>query len=271
LSAPDVLALDFDGVLCDGRPEYFEASARTYAHFWSPSTLRVPGLRERFAALRPVIMSGWEMPTLLRALVLGASDRKVLAAWPAVRDATLGATAGERARLIERIREVMDAVRRDWIWLDRDGWLDANRPYAPLDRVRAVVNAVPHSAVVTTKEGEFARLILARWKVEVADVQGKETGEHKCENLLGLMDRHAAGGAPPRVWFVEDRLETLEHVVRCSANEPRLRDVGLFLAAWGYTTPRARTIARRHPRIRLLTLARFLDPATWDASPRPTG
>lgn len=258
MSAPDVLALDFDGVLCDGRPEYFEASARTYAHFWSPRTLRGARLAARFSTLRPVIMSGWEMPALLRALVLGVSDRKILAAWPSVREETLAAARVDRAALVDRIRTVLDTARRDWIWLDRDGWLDANRPYAPLDRVRAVVNAAPQTVVVTTKEGEFARLILERWKVDVADVQGKETGEHKCENLLGLIARQPAGGPPPRVWFVEDRLETLECVVRCSAGEPRLRDVGLFLAAWGYTTPRARAIARRHGRIRLLTLATFL-------------
>ena len=27
---PDILTLDFDGVLCDGMQEYFEASRRTY-------------------------------------------------------------------------------------------------------------------------------------------------------------------------------------------------------------------------------------------------
>ena len=31
---PDVLALDFDGVLCDGMQEYFETSRRTYTQAW---------------------------------------------------------------------------------------------------------------------------------------------------------------------------------------------------------------------------------------------
>ena len=59
------------------------------------------------------------------------------------------------------------------------------------------------------------------------------------------------------VWFVEDRLETLECVVTCSRRDPRLADVELLLAAWGYTTPASRSAARRHPRIRLLTLPQF--------------
>src|SRR5256885_12173165 len=37
---PTILALDFDGVLCEGRGEMFETSSRTYSHFWSPATLK---------------------------------------------------------------------------------------------------------------------------------------------------------------------------------------------------------------------------------------
>ena len=38
---PNILALDFDGVLCDGMREYFETSRRTYVHIWPNET--VPG------------------------------------------------------------------------------------------------------------------------------------------------------------------------------------------------------------------------------------
>jgi hypothetical protein len=31
---PDILALDFDGVCCDGMREYFETSRRTHALIW---------------------------------------------------------------------------------------------------------------------------------------------------------------------------------------------------------------------------------------------
>ena len=34
MNIPDILALDFDGVLCDGMREYFEASRRTYMRVW---------------------------------------------------------------------------------------------------------------------------------------------------------------------------------------------------------------------------------------------
>jgi hypothetical protein len=57
-------------------------------------------------------------------------------------------------------------------------------------------------------------------------------------------------GQPPRLWFVEDRLETLRHVT----THPDLDDVALFLADWGYNTPATREAVRRDHRIHLLSL-----------------
>ena len=68
MTVPDILALDFDGVLCEGSREYFETSRRTYARVWPHAP--GPGAErfEAFRALRPVIETGWEMPLLLRAI-----------------------------------------------------------------------------------------------------------------------------------------------------------------------------------------------------------
>jgi hypothetical protein len=108
--------------------------------------------------------------------------------------------------------------------------------------------------LVTTKEGAFARMILEHWDVPLAEVHGKEAGEHKCLNLRALIAGFTAErGRRPRLAFVEDRLETLQHVV----THPDLDDVALFLAAWGYNTEAAREVARADPRIRLLTLEQF--------------
>jgi hypothetical protein len=63
MTVPAVLALDFDGVVCDGRPEYFETAWQAYVTAWPrPLTSTRPGeIAERFGALRPLIESGWEM------------------------------------------------------------------------------------------------------------------------------------------------------------------------------------------------------------------
>jgi hypothetical protein len=108
--------------------------------------------------------------------------------------------------------------------------------------------------LVTTKEGEFARRILDHWGVRLADIQGKEAGTHKCDNLRELIAGYTAtSGRRPRLWFVEDRLETLGHV----ATHADLDDVQLFLAAWGYNTAAARAAARGDARIRVLELDTF--------------
>jgi phosphoglycolate phosphatase-like HAD superfamily hydrolase len=258
-----VLALDFDGVLCNGLREYFEASRRAAMRVWPVPTLRGrPALRARFDRLRPVIMSGWEMPVLLRALALGVAERRVRAAWPDVRETVVGG-GEDRNALVARLRHALDDVRRDWIRNDPRGWLAAHQPYAPPARLRTVLASAARVVVVTTKEGEFARRILSSWGLHVDDVQGKEAGEHKCDNLLAVRERDAGS----RVAFVEDRLETLECVARCSARDPRLADIGLFLASWGYTTPAARAIARHHPRIRLLSLRDFIRGVAACAAP----
>ena len=60
MGGPAILALDFDGVLCDGIREYFESAWRTYRRL-RPGTPPAPprGLVERFARLRPLVESGW--------------------------------------------------------------------------------------------------------------------------------------------------------------------------------------------------------------------
>jgi phosphoglycolate phosphatase-like HAD superfamily hydrolase len=254
---PDILALDFDGVLCDGRPEYFESSCRACRRLWPDTTARLAAAREDFWRLRPVIKSGWEMPLLVLALVSGGSARSILRDWPGVRDARLASLGGERDGIVRTIATTLDDVRRRWIDENPDEWLASHESYAPLDLVRRLVAEPRHTAVVTTKEGEFARRILDGWRVPIADVQGKEAGEHKCENLLNLLETGTREGRAPTLWFVEDRLETLACVVRCSRRERRLARVRLFLAAWGYTTPATRAAARRGRRIRLLRLSQF--------------
>ena len=234
---PDVLALDFDGVLCDGMREYFETSRRTYAKAWPEEPAPGEDLLPAFRRLRPVILSGWEMPLLVRAIILERPEAAILANWAAVRDEVAASSPRHGDALIGFLKTALDQVRRDWIAGDRRGWLGLNVPYCGLDEVRRLVAEPERAVVVTTKEGEFTRLVLDDWQVRMADVQGKETGSHKCDNLRALIAAYqTAHGRRPRLAFVEDRLETLEHVT----THPDLEDVSLFLAAWGYNTPETR-------------------------------
>jgi hypothetical protein len=259
MTIPDILALDFDGVCCDGLREYFETSRRTCARVWPLEEPPPDQAFVAFCALRPVILSGWEMPVLLRAITRGVPRAEILGDWERVRAGIVAAGSPAGDVLIARLGQALDEVRREWIAADEAGWIALHTPYGSVDELRRLVAEPSRSVLVTTKEGEFARRILDHWGVRLADVQGKETGVHKCLNLRALIATwQAEHGSRPRLAFVEDRLETLQHVT----THPDLDDVALFLAAWGYNTEAARAAARPNGRIRLLTLEQFRRGAT---------
>jgi hypothetical protein len=254
MAIPNILALDFDGVLCDGMREYFETTRRTYMKVWPTDTVPGEDLFPAFRTLRPVIMTGWEMPIMLRAIVHGHPVTAVLQGWEKVRDALVNDGPLRGTALVRALAHTLDEVRREWIAADPRDWLERNVPYCSLDEVRRLIAEPERTVLVTTKEGEFARRILDHWNVPLANIQGKEAGTHKCDNLRGLIAQYTEiYGRRPCLWFVEDRLETLQHVT----THTDLTDVGLFLAAWGYNTAETRATVQGDGRIRLLALERF--------------
>lgn len=258
MPVPTILALDFDGVLCEGAAEYFEASRRVYRRVWPDALPPGDERLAEFRTLRAVIESGWEMPVLLRAMAEGVPAERILADWAAVRDALLARDGEPREELTRRLKRTLDAVRREWVAADPADWLGRHRPYCPPAELRRLLAAVPATHVVTTKEGEFARRLLEHWGLPVAGVQGKESGSHKCDTLRQLLA--AAEEPAPSLWFVEDRLETL----RCVASHQDLEGVGLYFATWGYTTEAERTAAQGDGRVRPLALGAFrAGPAAW--------
>ena len=251
---PDILALDFDGVLCEGMREYFETSRRTYRAVWPNDPAPGDDALAQFSVLRPVILTGWEMPVLLRAIMQARPTPQIAREWPTVRDEIVRSDPRSADTLVATLGHTLDEIRRKWIAEDPRSWIERNAPYCDLGELRRLVGEPERAVLVTTKEGEFARRILESWDVRLADIQGKEAGVHKCENLRALIAAYAsAHGRRPRLWFVEDRPETLEHVT----THPDLADVGLFLAVWGYNTAESRSVAVAGGRIRLLELDQF--------------
>lgn len=254
---PNILALDFDGVVCDGLLEYFATTKQTYKLIWSAEI--DDSFAPSFYRLRPVIETGWEMPILLRALVTGISEAEILTSFQAI---ALQITEAEGLSKQEVVQK-LDGVRDDWIKHNLADWLSLHRFYpGMIEQLRQILNSAVKLYIVTTKEGRFVKQLLQQQGIDLpaAQIIGKESKRPKYETLRIIRDRHQQPGENIQITFVEDRLPALQQV----AQQDDLKFVELFLADWGYNLESDRAIATQDKRIKLLSLERFQqDLTSW--------
>ncbi|MFK8185338.1 MAG: HAD family hydrolase [Phormidesmis sp.] len=250
MASPDLIAFDFDGVICDGLIEYFQTAWTAYCELFHPDSETPPdGLAEKFYPLRPVVETGWEMPVLVRALVKGASAKQVIEQWPDMALPYLEEAKLTKAQSVQ----ALDGVRDRWIEQDLQSWLDLHRFYdGMLEKLDVLLKGDLPIYIVSTKEGRFIKALLAKSGVDfpTENIIGKEVKRPKYETLRLLKQQHTAN----HIWFIEDRLPALRGV----AQQDDLADVGLFLADWGYNLAPDREAARQDPRIHLLSLEKVV-------------
>ena len=246
---PDLVAFDFDGVICDGLIEYFQTAWRAYCKLFKPNSLEPPdGLAEQFYPLRPVIETGWEMPMLLRSLIVGKTADEIIAGWPELALPFLEETKLTQAEAAS----VLDGERDRWIATDLDNWLAQHRFYPHMIAVLQASLTKRPTYIVSTKEGRFIQQLLQQSGVAMpADtILGKEVKRPKYETLRLLTANHTHDNQPPSIWFIEDRIKALQSVKKQSD----LDHVELFLADWGYNLAPERQTAQEDSRIHLLSL-----------------
>lgn len=250
MNVPTVLALDFDGVLCDGLKEYFVTAWRAYCNLWQVTDRTPPpGLAESFYRLRPVVETGWEMPVVLRAVMQNISEADILQNWPTIATEIVTAEKLTPAELVAQV----DGTRDEWITSDVASWLGEHRFYPGVcDRLKAMLNSEVHVAIISTKESRFIQQLLEQQNLDLTELQlyGKDVKRPKGDILFELK---AAFGADAVFWFVEDRLKTLQGIQK----RPELADVELFLADWGYNTALDRAAGERDPGIHVISLEQF--------------
>jgi phosphoglycolate phosphatase-like HAD superfamily hydrolase len=241
---PRVLALDFDGVICDGMPEYFESSLRAHHAVFgvTPDPTHREELFARFSTLRPAVETGWEMVVLVDMLAERdrSGDAQLRQHWASVRDGWVGRKAIEPKKLAD----ALDAVRDAWTRDDLPGWL-AKHTFFP--GIAAWLRQLCESGqiwyVVTTKEARFNVALLEWQQVPIARerVIGKQWPKRpKWDVLRELAARHSLPPTGEGLWFVEDRFETLRGL-RERAKD--LSAVRLYLADWGYVFPERDLVA----------------------------
>lgn len=252
MAAPGLLALDFDGVICDTVREGARSAWEVIRPLRGADGQPLPAQAlEAFVRLRPTLELGWEFPLLLWAILDGIPEASLLADFQGRwRQELLGASG----RTPVQLAEAFDAARDRTIARSLDEWLADQGLYPGMaDRLNAALRDGVRLYVITTKEGRFAHRLLEVGGVSLPATQvwGKERRQPKPELLRVL--RRQEGVDLRDIWFVEDRLKTLQAVTAA----PDLAPVGLFLAGWGYVMPADQAAAAADPRIVPLSLETF--------------
>lgn len=245
---PKILALDFDGVVCNGVQEYFQSCQKTYYKIWQETPSNQ--FAEKFYQLRPVIEHGWEMPVLLRALVLEYAEEQILHHWQEITEQIVTA---EQLKPKE-IAQELDQVRDYWINNNLEEWLSLQVPYQGIiERLKNILQTNTYLYIISTKEGRFIQQFLQQYQINLPQhyIIGKECKRPKYETLRLLMTINQV--KPDHIWFVEDRLNTLSLV----RQQTDLQKISLYLADWGYNTEDMRNLAMLKENIKILSLDQF--------------
>lgn len=124
--------------------------------------------------------------------------------------------------------------RAKFMKLDRDAWLDLNRPFEPL--WSALLGGNPEEVNILTYKNRAAVMeICHHFKLNVLaeNVYSGDNGMGKIENFEKLFARHRL----PEYHFVDDSVRNLEDLQQTFSAEQNLT---LYFADWGYTAPEDR-------------------------------
>ena len=218
----NILALDFDGVICDSAGEVAVAGWKAAGVIWPERFIGDPPdeIVRRFRRVRPVMKTGYESILLVRLLRYGFSVHKIVENAP---DLFSGIIQDE-SLVEDELVHLFGQTRDVWMADDLPGWIDRHEFYG------GVIEAVNQSDlpvyIITTKEKRFAWELCRSVGLQVAEenIFGLESGQ-KGDVLATLALKHPRD----RFHFVEDRLPTL-----LSLSDGVGFDLRLYLADWGY-------------------------------------
>ncbi len=223
-----VLALDFDGVLCDSARETGITGWKAAAILWENTAEAVSpqSLLERYCRARPVIETGYQAILMMHLLKDGEDPEALLETFPHLIHAVVERSGTDTAGL----KRLYGAVRDRWLQADPQGWL-ALSPLYP--GTRRALNALPPGTdcyIVTTKQERFVVQLLEYNGVrfDAGHIFGLDRGMSKEAVIRHLMAHHPGR----QIHLVEDRLATLKRFLA----RPDLAVVRLHMACWGYNT-----------------------------------
>ena len=243
-----MLALDFDGVVCDSFREVLATALATY-EIMTPESRLVTELRARvgvgcwhaldlatdpiappFEALVPLGNRAEDFGVALRAIENGAviDDQRAYDAY---------FVSIDRSWMRDFHRSFYDQ-RASARVRDLDGWIGLHAGYTPfLNLLRRHAGDL-RVAIATARDGRSAQLLLDHLGVDdIVDpmlILDKETGVSKTAHLAAIQDR--AGVSFSEITFVDDKVN---HLVRVAP-----LGVRPVLAGWGFNGEREHETAR---------------------------
>ena len=245
-----VLALDFDGVICDSARETGISGWKAAHALWPddfPEPLPTEEQINAFRKVRPYLETGFHSILLTRMLRDGVPFKEFQ-----------NDIQGHFKRIIEQygldkqlLISLFGSIRDAWIQEDMEGWLGNNGIYPGVaDALNSVLQTGCKVLILTTKQERFVNAQLQHFGVNfpIENIWGLER-KRKKEELLAAQLK----AKPTAIHFVEDRLETLLRV----ESDPALENVKLHYADWGYGTEEHLAVAKSDPHIEVLSLDQF--------------
>nr|VFK56281.1 MAG: Phosphoglycolate phosphatase, HAD superfamily [Candidatus Kentron sp. TUN]VFK60031.1 MAG: Phosphoglycolate phosphatase, HAD superfamily [Candidatus Kentron sp. TUN]VFK69298.1 MAG: Phosphoglycolate phosphatase, HAD superfamily [Candidatus Kentron sp. TUN] len=231
-----LLALDFDGVLCDSMRETAVSGWKAGAMIWPdmPDSMPPDTLLAAYGVARPIVETGYEAILVMRLLKTGRDPLDLLDSFPEHKARLMTQIGRDQAEL----NRLYGLVRDRRIADDPHGW-SAMSPLYP--GIKWFLHNLPTSIdsyIITTKQERFVRQLLDYNGVEFPSerIFGLDRRLFKEAILLDLLTHHPNR----RLYFIEDRLATLVRIME----HANLATVRLYLADWGYNTHSNRESAR---------------------------
>ncbi len=245
---PDVLALDFDGVICDSLLESYLITWRIAGNFGprlAPDNNSLPTL-ENIQLFRRENLEHWNSFKALVPFCNRSED--YLLAHRAVRENRRITNQEQfKAFAASQPREPLDRFHQEFYLerykladKDRKAWLSLNAAYPGVADSLNILAGEFKLAVATSKDRESVRLLLHDYGIdglfEPQAVLDKSAGASKRAHLAAL---HRMYNCPfNRISFIDDKVA---HLIDC-----RPLGVRPFLAGWGYNGPEEHELARKH-------------------------
>ncbi len=245
-----LLALDFDGVICDSAAETAASAWRCAQQIWPelfPGTDAPPETIAAFCQIRPFLETGYQSILMLKML----QEKLALTAFSEHLNEHLARLMQEINLGPAELKRLFGDCRDHWIEHDNTSWLQTHRFYPGVIEALGQALAKKQLAIITTKQQRFVKLLLAGQNIDFPEEQiwGLEQ-QPKKEVVL----KKFLSAGQREIIFIEDRLPTLELV----DSLPALDSIQLLYATWGYGTSAEHRRCLQSSRIKSLNLPDFI-------------